>query len=367
VKDADGRRVIDFHRSNLHVLQYSTPVRARMSLAELRPHLFSLPEHPRWVPYRTSYYRPGWGFCLAHEQLADLPDQEYEVCIDSELIDGALTYGELLLPGETSDEVLLSAHICHPSLANDNLSGVAVAVRLAQRLAALPRRYSYRFLFAPGTIGAIVWLARNQARLPRIRHGLVLALLGDAGGSTYKRSRRGNAPIDRAAAHVLKQSGRAYTLLDFEPLGYDERQFGSPGIDLPVGCLMRTPPQRYPEYHTSADNLELVRPEWLADSYRKLAAIIEVLEHDGAYRNLSPTCEPHLGRRGLYRGTGGAENAQREKALLWTLNLSDGRHTLLDIAERSGLPFAILHEAARTLQTAGLLEPLAVSAEEGHP
>jgi aminopeptidase-like protein len=327
-----------------------------MSLAELRPHLFTLPDRPQWVPYRTSYYRPAWGFCLSHEQLENLPDQEYEVCIDSELVSGSLSYGELFLPGETDEEVLISTHTCHPSLANDNLSGVAVAVYLARRLARRPRRYGYRFVFAPGTVGAIAWLSRNEDLLPRIRHGLVLSLLGDAGHSTYKKSRRGDATIDRAAAHVLGHSGQDYALREFEPLGYDERQYCSPGIDLPVGCFMRTPPGQYPEYHTSADNLDFIRPEHLADSLAKCWAMIDVLEHDRAYRNRNPKGEPQLGRRGLYRSTGGTDNAERERAMLWVLNLSDGRHTLLDIAERSGLPFAAIRAAADALRDAELLE-----------
>jgi aminopeptidase-like protein len=356
IQDPAGRRVVDFRRLNLHVLQYSVPIHTRMSLADLRPHLFTLPDRPRWVPYRTSYYRPAWGFCLSHEQLQSLPDQEYEVCIDSELVDGSLSYGELFLPGQTNDEVLISAHTCHPSLANDNLSGLAVAVCLAQRLAARPRRYGYRFVFAPGCIGAIAWLSRNEDLLPRIRHGLVLSLLGDPGHSTYKKSRRGHATIDRVAAHVLQHSGKDYTLRDFEPLGYDERQYCSPGINLPVGCFMRTPPGQYPEYHTSADNLDFIRPEYLADSLAKCSAMLDIVEHNRAYRNRSPKGEPQLGRRGLYRSMGGTDNQQHERAMLWVLNFSDGHHTLLDIAERSGLPFAAVHAAAETLCQAELLD-----------
>lgn len=358
IQDPAGRRVVDFRRLNLHVLQYSVPVHRRMSLAELKPHLFSLPDHPQWVPYRTSYYRPAWGFCLSHEQLESLPDQEYEVCIDSELVDGSLSYGELILPGTSTAEVLISAHTCHPSLANDNLSGVAVAAFLARRLAETPRRFGYRFVFAPGTVGAIAWLSRNEDLLSRIRHGLVLSLLGDAGRSTYKKSRRGDATVDRAAAHVLEHSGHDYALLDFEPLGYDERQYCSPGIDLPVGCLMRTPPGRYPEYHSSADNLDLIRPESLADSLATCEAILRVLEQNRTFRNRNPKCEPQLGRRGLYRTTGGTDFAQNERAMLWVLNLSDGQHTLLDIAHRAGLPFASVHTAAENLRQADLLEPV---------
>ena len=241
VKDRHGRRVIDFAASNLHVVGYSTPVDARMPLAELREHLFTIPEQPDWVPHRTSYYREAWGFCLSHNALLELEDEVYEVRIDSRLADGHLTYGEYFLPGEQEDEVLVSAHICHPSLANDNLSGIAVATLLARTLTELPHRLSYRFVFAPATIGAIVWLSRNLDVMPRVRHGLVVTGVGDRGRPTYKRSRRGDAEIDRAVEHVLRHSGADYEIEDFSPYGYDERQYCSPGFDLPVGCFMRTP------------------------------------------------------------------------------------------------------------------------------
>jgi aminopeptidase-like protein len=357
IRDAAGRKIVDFQQSNLHVVGYSTPVHEKLSRAELLPHLHSLPEHPDWIPYRTSYYHEAWGFCLPHRQLADLPDQQYEVLIDSTLAAGSLTYGECYLPGESDEEFLFSCHVCHPSLASDNLSGVAVATLLARRLLTIPRRYSYRFLFAPGTIGAITWLARNEAVARRIRHGLVLALLGDPGRSTYKKSRRGDAEIDRAMLHVLAHSGQDYAERDFEPLGYDERQYGSPGFDLPVGCLMRSPPDLLPEYHTSADNPELVRPEALADSWAKCLAVVELLENNRAYLNQSPKCEPQLGRRGLYRSFGGGASADLDRAILWALNLSDGRHSLLDVAERSKLSFPLILQAAKALEQCGLLVP----------
>ncbi len=354
IANGRGERVVDFRRHNLHVVSYSVPVRRRMPLAELRPHLHSLPEHPDWVPYRTSYYQESWGFCLAHRVLQSLPDGEYEVCIDSTLEPGHLTYGELFLPGTSADEILFSCHCCHPSLANDNLAGIAVAVWLARQLAAAPRRHGMRFLFIPGTIGSITWLARNEAAVGRIRHGLVLSCLGDAGRSTYKRSRRGTALVDRAAAQVLRQTGD-HELLDFVPYGYDERQYCSPGFDLAVGCLTRTPNGRYPEYHTSADDLGFIKPDALKDSLAKALAIVEVLEHDAAFLNLSPRGEPQLGRRGLYGAVGGTMPPDFEMALLWVLNLSDGRHTLLDVAERSGLPFALLRRGAEALAAHDLL------------
>ena len=358
VADASGRRVIDFQASNLHVLNYSTPIHRKMPLAELRPHLHTLPDHPDWVPYRTSYYAEAWGFCAAHRLVESLPAGDYEVVIDSTLAPGALTYGELVIPGTEADEILFSCHSCHPSLANDNLSGMAVAVALAQALASETRhRFTYRFLFIPGTIGSITWLATHADIVPRIKHGLVLSCLGDAGPFTYKRSRRGNAPIDRAVAHVLTHRDGTATLRDFVPYGYDERQYCSPGFDLAVGCFMRTPNGGYPEYHTSADDLRFVQPAALEGSLAALRAVVAVLEGDARYCNTSPRGEPQLGRRGLYGSTGGAQLPGFEHALLWVLNFSDGTNSLVDIAVRAGMPFAQIRAAADALLAQGLLEP----------
>jgi aminopeptidase-like protein len=350
VKDSKGEKVVDFKRLNLHVVNYSIPVSQVMSLDELRPHLFTLPDRPRWIPYRTTYYQEDWGFCLAHDDYLALAPGDYQVVVDSSLTEGHLTYGELYLPGTERAEVLVSSHACHPSLCNDNLSGVAIATFLAAQIALVEHRYSYRFLFVPGTIGAITWLALNEDKTPNIKHGLVLAGLGDSGGLTYKRSRRGDADIDRAMCHVLRHSGRAHTVVPFDPGGYDERQYCSPGFDLPVGSLSRTPYGTYPEYHTSADNLSFVQPERLGESYCTLLQALEVLELNGRYTNLNPKCEPQLGRRGLYSIV---EDDQR--ALLWVLSYSDGAHGLLDIADRSGLAFARIYQAAVRLVSAGLL------------
>ena len=357
LRPVGGQKVADFRRSNLHLVSYSVPVRATLPLAELRPHLHSLPEHPDWIPYRTSYYKEDWGFCLPHRVLDALPDGDYEVEIDSTLADGHLTYGELELPGESGEEFLFSCHICHPSLANDNLASIAVASELAAALAALgERRYGYRFLFIPGTIGSITWLARNQARLARIRGGLVLANLGDAGGFTYKRSRHGGRQIDHAVDCALRDHGEPCREIPFSPWGYDERQYGSPGIDLAVGRLTRTPHGEYPQYHTSADDLDFVKPAALGGSLAALLRVVTILEGNRRYLNLSPQCEPQLGRRGLYRSLGGgAEGRERELAMLWVLNLSDGDHDLLQIAERSRVSFLRLREAADELLGAGLL------------
>jgi aminopeptidase-like protein len=357
IKNFRGDRVVDFCRSNLHVMGYSVPVRARMSLEELKKHIHTLPDHPDWIPYRTSYYQERWGFCLSENQLSGMTDGEYEVCVDSILEPGHLTYGESVIEGETTEEILLSCHVCHPSLCNDNLSGVALLAFLGRHLRTVPLRYTYRFLFIPGTIGSIAWLCLNEGKIERIRHGLVAACVGDAGISTYKKSRRGYAEVDRAAAHVLKTSGKEYQIVDFFPYGYDERQYCSPGFNLPVGCLMRTPHGKYPEYHTSADNLEFVEPEALEDSFMNYLRVIHVLEHNRTYVNRFPKCEPQLGKRGLYSAVGGsADAAARQLAMLWVLNGADGDHTLLDIAERSGMKFENLQEAADLLVGHGLLE-----------
>lgn len=359
IKNLRGERVVDFRKSNLHVVSYSQPVKQRMSLAELKEHLYTLPDRPDWIPYRTSYYKESWGFCLSHNQFLQLNDEEYDVCIDASLTEGHLTYGEYCLPGQMQDEVLISTHVCHPSLCNDNLSGIAVATFLAEWLGSQPRRHSYRFLFIPGTIGSITWLSQHQQQVSRIKHGLVLSGVGDAGPCTYKKSRRGDAEIDRAMAHLLKHSEKAHTVIDFIPYGYDERQYCSPGFNLAVGCLSRTPHSQYPEYHTSADNLDFVKPQSLAESLGYCQSAVDILEHNETYLNQNPHCEPRLGKRGLYRAVGGqAGEKSFELALLWVLNLSDGYHTLLDIAERAGLEYGAIKFAADALREQGLVKAI---------
>ena len=354
--DGPQGRVCDFADSNLHVLGYSVPVNERLTLDELRPHLFSDPERPQVIPYRTSYHNENWGFCLPHELVERLPDGEYEAVIDSTLEDGSLTYAEHVVPGASEDEVLLSTYVCHPSLANDNLSGIVLLTELAKRLEGSSRRYTYSFLFSPATLGPLTWLSRNEERLDRLKHGLVACCVGDPGPLTYKRSRRGDREIDRAAGHVVRARGGQ--IRDWSPLGGDERQFGSPGFDLPVGVLSRTPQDEFPGYHSSADDLMLVRPEHLQDSLETYLEVLEILESglpagNATYMNTSPKGEPQLGRRGLYRPIGGGSFA--EGALLWVLNLSDGEHDLVAIAERSGLTFDEIRAAADSLVEHGLL------------
>ena len=361
IKNMKGEKLVDFSDSNLHVLNYSIPVKGTYSGQELKSHLSSIPDKPEWIPYRTSYYQENWGFCLSHSQLQTMKDDEYEVCIDSSLKPGSLTYGEYYLPGKTKEECLFSCHICHPSLCNDNLSGIAVVLWLAKMLSKQKNRLSYRFLFIPGTIGAITWLALNENKLHHIKAGLVATLLGDRSSFTYKKTRSGNTLIDQAAVHFLKFSGDDYRLVDFSPYGYDERQFNSPGINLPVGSLTRSQYGQFPQYHTSADNLELVIPEKLEASLNAYLTIANILDHNIVYLNQFPKCEPQLGKRDLYTAIN-AENEQetelRKMAMLWCLNLSDGNHSLLDIADKAAIPFEQMKQVAEILEGKGLLKRL---------
>jgi aminopeptidase-like protein len=362
IRSLDGRKIIDFADNNLHLLQYSAPADRVVSRDELDRHLHSLPEQPDLIPYRTAYYADTWGFCLSHNERLAMTDAAYRVTIDTSLIAGSLSYGECVVRGQEPGEFLLSVHCCHPSLANDNLSAIAVAIELARALQRRPTsRWTYRFLFIPGTIGAIAWLAANLDVAQRVSHGLVLSCLGDPAPPTYKRSRSGDALIDRYASYVLRQTGHGNRVLGFVPYGYDERQYCSPGFDLPVGCLMRSPNGTFPQYHTSADNLSFVRADAMADSLATLLSIVDLAEMDGTWINTCPYGEPQLGRRGLYAKIGGqsspdvAGSAFDTLTLLWVLNLCDGQHTLLDIAERSDKPFSAVTAAARSLHEAGLL------------
>jgi aminopeptidase-like protein len=359
VKNSKGERIIDFKKSNLHVLNYSVPVQKKVSLRELKEHLFTLPEHPDWIPYRTSYYSENWGFCISHNQFKKLEQDIYEVCIDSSLENGHLTYGEYYIEGENSDEVLISTHICHPSLCNDNLSGIVLATSLAKYLSNASLTNSYRFLFIPGTIGSITWLCLNEPKVSKIKHGLVVVCVGDSGKFTYKKTRQQDADIDKIVTHVLRDSDNDFEIIDFFPYGYDERQYCSPGFDLPVGCLMRTPHGQFPEYHTSADNLDFVKPENLAVSFSIYLAVLNILENNKKYVNQNPKCEPQLGKRGLYHKIGGHDDSKAfQLAMLWVLNLSDGDHTLLDISKRANMDFDLIKDVANTLIEHDLLKEI---------
>lgn len=356
IKNSRGEKIVDFANSNLHILNYSIPVHKHVSLGELRQHLHSIPGQPDLIPYRNSYYEENWGFCLSHNQFESLEDDTYEVYIDSTLEKGYMSFGEYFIPGETADEVLISTHVCHPSLANDNLSGIVVAAFLARELSMKKHRYSFRFLFIPGTIGAITWLSLNERRTKYIKHGLVASLLGRPGPFTYKKSRIGNADIDHVVEQVLRLSHSQYEVREFTPYGYDERQFCSPGFNLPVGCLTRVTWAEFPEYHTSGDNVDLVSADTLQESLDIYRKIVQMLEVNRRYLNVNPKCEPQLGKRGLYDNVGGDHTGKDvQTAMLWALNLSDGSHTTLDICEKSGLEYKVVDVAIRKLVEAKLL------------
>ncbi len=359
IKNEAGKRIVDFKKSNLHVLNYSIPVNKKISLKELTSHLYTLPEYPDWIPYYTSYYTENWGFCLSHNKMLEMKDPYYDVCINSSLEPGHLTYGEYYIRGESEEEILFSCYVCHPSLCNDNLSGVVLLTLLAKELKKLKPRYSYRFLFIPETIGSITWLFLNEKHLKNIKFGLVVTCVGDKGISTYQKTKAGNSLIDTIVEKVLIDSGTNYTIRDFTPIGSDERQFSSPGINLAVGSLMRTTYDNFPEYHTSADNLDLMDPDSLADSYKKYLDIVYILEYSAIYLNLNPKCEPQLGRRGLYDSIGGRRELPFDrKGLVWVLNYSDGTNSLLDIAIRSGMKFSDIKRAADILEAHELLQKI---------
>lgn len=359
IKNPEGEKIVDFNVSNLHVLNYSIPINKKLSLEELKEHIFTLPDTPDWIPYRTSYHNKEWGFCMAYNQLKDLKEGFYEINIDSTLDHGSLTYGEFFIKGQIEDEVLISTHICHPSLANDNLSGIAVSTYVADILTNTDNYYSYRFLFIPGTIGSITWLSLNENNIERIKHGLVLTLLGDNGKFNYKKSRRGNAEIDKIVDHCLMSLNEDYGVLDFSPYGYDERQFCSPGYNLPVGRLSRSIHGEFPEYHTSADNLDFINSEQLEGSFKLILTIIEIVEGNRSYLNLNPKGEPQLGRRGLFKKIGGqSETKDFQMALLWVLNQSDGENSLLDISIKSKINFNIIKTAAESLMEVDILKEI---------
>jgi aminopeptidase-like protein len=356
IEGPDGARVVDTADSPLHVLGYSVPVDAVVSLDELKKHVFTHPDDPDLIPYRTSYWKEQWGFCMSRSQLDSLPPGNYHAVVDAALESGSLTSGEMTIAGRADEEFLVSTYVCHPALANDNLSGVVVLWAIARTLVAQPLRYTYRLLWSPGTLGPLCWLDRNRASLARVRNGLVISCVGDPGPLRYKRSRRGDSVVDRAAAEVLGRESR-HIVGEWQPTGGDERQFCSPGFDLPVGTLSRTPHGLFPQYHSSADDLTLVTAPSLAASYRAALRIIDTVETNDMYRNLSPYGEPQLGRRGLYQSVPDGTNP--ETAFLWVLNLADGDHDLLMIAERSGLPYETVLAAAETLRAHNLLEVVA--------
>jgi aminopeptidase-like protein len=362
IKNSKGKKIIDFHKSNLHIMSYSVPVNKKMSLKELKEHLHTLPDHPEWVPYHTAYYDNNWGFCLSQRQFEQLEEGDYEVIINSVRKKGFLTYGEYYLKGKSEEEIVLTSYVCHPSLCNDNLSGVALLTYLAKYMQGKELKYSYRFLFIPETIGAITWLNRNEDKISKVKCGLVITCVGDRGKLHYKKTRHGNSIIDKAVEKVLTDSGDPHEILDFFPLGSDERQFSSPGFNLEFGSLMRSVYGHFPEYHTSADDLTFVNCESLADSFKKYLEVLHVLENDNLYLNLNSKCEPQLGKRGLYDLIGGKkESPVLKEAIFWVLNFSDGKNSLLDISIRSRLNFKKINQAAALLMKTGLIRVIQYS------
>jgi aminopeptidase-like protein len=361
--DPNGKRVLDVKENNLHLLNYSIPFRGVLSRTELDKNLYSLPDKPTAIPYVTSYYSPRWGFCLSQQQRDALPDGDYQVVVDTELFDGSLTLSEAILPGETKDEVLISTYTCHPSLASNELSGPLVAAFLYKELAKLEsRRLTYRFIFLPETIGAITYLhLRGEYLKQHLIAGYVITCIGDTGNFTYKRSRQSNlistlALVDRAAEHVLKHSKKSHKILDFSPLGSDERQYCSPGFNLPVGSLMRSMYGTYPEYHTSLDNKSLISFEAMAEAVGMYLSVMKVLELNRTYKNLFPHGEPQLGKRGLYETLGRNTIPELSSAVFWLLNYADGDHDLLWIAEKSGYSIELLDKAAKACLEANIIE-----------
>ena len=361
IRAPDGQLVVSLADSTLHVVSHSVPVHARVTLDELQAHLHSLPAQPDAIPYRTSYYRDDWGFCLSDKLRTSLAPGRYEVLIDADLRPGWVELGELVIDGESEAEVLLSTYCCHPSMANNELSGPVVCAHLAARLAERPARprLTYRFLFMPETIGAIAYLSRFGERLRRsLVAGYVVTCVGDPGPFTYKRSRRGESLADRAAEHVLRHSGAAHRVIDFVPSGSDERQYCSPGFDLPVGSLMRSMYGTYPEYHTSLDDLTLVTPAALEESLAMYERLVDALEAAETLETTMPFCEPQLSSRGLYPALGGGlAEVQRVHDTNWLLNLCDGSADLLAVAERADRPLWELAPLAATLRKHGLLQP----------
>jgi aminopeptidase-like protein len=362
IADGSGRRLVDLNRSALHVVGYSEPVRAWMSFEQLRPHLHSLPDRPDWIPYRTSYWNRTWGFCVAHSSLAKLEAAgRLEVVIDSDLCDGSLTYGELVIPGSDpqAGELLLSTHICHPELANDNATGMVALTDIGQALAraSQPLRHTVRLLYLPATVGALAWLAAHGETVQRVRGGLVLTGLGDASPLTYKASRRASTRMDRLARRVLASRDSAARFVPWDPYGYDERQFCSPGFDLPVGRLTRGVHGQYPQYHTSGDDPAFVSAKQIDRAVEAVLEILRRFDAEPVLNNRQPLGEPQLGRRGLYRSVGGTVDSRSiELSYLWVLSLADGAHGLEDVAEQSGLPSEVVQAAIDRLETAGLVD-----------
>lgn len=356
IEDEYGNRVVDFARNNLHLVGYSVPVDEWMTLAELQPHLHSLPDQPGAIPYVTSYYVRRWGFCLAHAQRESLAEGRYHVVIDATLEPGSLTYGEVLLPGKEEKEILLSTYICHPSMANNELSGPVVTTALTRWLASkTDRRYSYRIVFIPETIGSIVYISRHLDELKkRVIAGYVVTCVGDDRAYSFLRSRNGTTLADRAAKLVLERVAPEHVEYSYLDRGSDERQYCSPGVDLPVASIMRTRYNSYPEYHTSLDDLHLVTPTGLEGAFTAYSKTIDLIENNHTYR-ATTLCEPQLGKRGLYPTLSTRGAGYSVRGMTNVLAYADGTRDLIDLASYIGLNVDEALETAAKLVSAGLL------------
>ena len=355
----DGKKFCDLKQSNLHVVNYSTPVNKTITLDELQEHLYSLPEQPNAIPYITSYYEQRWGFCITHEEREQLKKGKYKVFIDSDLKEGYLTYGELIILGETDEEVFLSTYLCHPSMANNELSGPVVTTFLAKWLVKLKRKkYTYRIVIVPETIGSITYLSRNYKKMKdKVVAGFNVTCIGDEGAYSYLPSRHGNTLSDKVALHVLKNLHPDFVTYSFLDRGSDERQYCSPGIDLPVCSIMRTKYGCYPEYHTSLDNLNLVTPVGLLGGYEVLRKSIECIEMNKTLRT-KVYCEPQLGKRGLYPTISTKSSGAKVRDMMNFLAYSDGNLSILEIADRINVPMWELTETIEKLNEKGILEAI---------
>lgn len=351
IQTPDGRKICHFHQNNLHLVGYSIPVNKTINLTELKNHLYSLPEQPDAIPYITSYYKERWGFCLTHNELLGLEEGEYQVVVDSELFNGSMSYGELIIPGKIEREIFLSTYICHPSMANNELSGPCVTSFIVKELLKKPRKYTYRIVFIPETIGSITYLSRHLTHLKsKVFAGYNISCVGDDRAYSYLPSRHGQTPSDLAANHVLKHICPEYVSYNWKDRGSDERQYCAPGIDLPIASIMRTKYGEYDEYHTSLDDLKnVVTPEGLQGGFNALWRSIEALENN-CYPLYTVFGEPQLGKRGLYPTLSTKNSGHKVRLMMDILTWSDGKHSLIEIANLCGAPVWDLYPIIQTLQ-----------------